>query len=106
MPLKRGTEHSTEDRSLSIENCLSPAFETTKRQRVSYGLRGIKLLHYNAETHTDFNVRKFIESNFVIEIDHQAYSPDLAPCDYRLFDYIKQRLGDGYFLICLYEPQN
>jgi len=30
----------------------------------------------------------------VIEIDHPPYSPDLAPCDYWLFDYIKQHLGD------------
>ncbi len=28
------------------------------------------------------------------EIDHPPYSPDFAPCDYWLFDYIKQRLED------------
>ena len=41
-----------------------------------------------------FSVRQFIDSNGAIEIDHPPYSPDLAPCDYWLFDYIKQRLGD------------
>ena len=72
----------------------SPAFESIKRQKVSTGLRGIKLPYDNANPHIHFNVRKFIESNGVIEIDHPPYSPDLAPCDYWLFDYIKQRLGD------------
>ena len=28
------------------------------------------------------------------DIDHQLYSPDLAPCDFWLFDYIKERLDD------------
>ena len=27
-------------------------------------------------------------------MDHPPYSPDLAPCDFWLFDYIKQRLSD------------
>ena len=84
---------NTVDNIYFIENCLSPAFESIKRQRVSSGLRGIKLLHDNAKPHIHFNVRKFIESNGVIEIDHPPYSPDLAFCDYWLFDYIKQRLG-------------
>ena len=28
------------------------------------------------------------------DIDHPPYSPDLAPCDFWLFDYIKERLDD------------
>jgi hypothetical protein len=27
-------------------------------------------------------------------IDHPPYSPDLAPCDYWLFDFVKQRLNE------------
>ncbi|KAL4463301.1 hypothetical protein ABPG72_013610 [Tetrahymena utriculariae] len=30
----------------------------------------------------------------VTPIKHPPYSPDLSPCDYWLFDFIKQRLGD------------
>ena len=82
-PLKKG---NTIDNIYYIENCLSPAFELIKRQRVSYGLRGIKLLLDNAKSHIHFNVSKFIESNVVIEIDHPPYSPDLGPCDFWLFD--------------------
>ena len=52
------------------------------------------MLHDNAKHHIHFNVRKFIESNGVIEIDHPLYLSDLAPCDSWLFDYINQRLQD------------
>ena len=77
-----------------IKNCFSPAFKSIKRQIVSYGLRGIKLLPDNAKSHIHFNVCKFKESTGLIVIDNPPYSPDLAPYDYWLFDYIKQRLGE------------
>ena len=81
----------TVDNIYNKEKRLSPAFESIKRQRVSSGLRGIKLMpnHYIAIPHIHFDVHKFIESNGVIEIDHPSYSPDLAPCEYWLFDYIE-----------------
>mgnify|MGYP003404033322 CR=1 FL=1 len=48
----------------------------------------------NARPHVHSSVIKYLnEQNFIL-IDHPAYSPDLAPCDFWLFDYIKQRLGD------------
>ena len=37
-------------------------------------------------------MHNFIESNEVIEINHPPYLSDLAPCDYWLFDYIKECL--------------
>ena len=82
------------DNQYYIENCLGPAFETIKRQRPATGLRRIKFLHDGAQPHIHSNTRNFIESNAMIEIDHPPYSPDLAPCDYWLFDYIKSHLGD------------
>ena len=30
----------------------------------------------------------------MILVKHPSYSPDLVPCDFQLFDYIKDRLGD------------
>lgn len=77
-----------------IHNCLEPAFDEVKRQRPSSGLRGILLLHDNARPHVSKMTRSFIEEQGVTEIDHPPYSPDLAPCDYWLFDYIKQHLED------------
>ena len=62
-----------------------------------FGLYGIKLLPDYAKQYAyiiHYDGRNFIESIWGIEINHPPYSQDLAPCDYWLFDYIKQRLGD------------
>ena len=85
---------TTIDHEYYIENCLGPAFDVVRRQRPSSGLRGMKHLHDNARHHVHSNTRRFIESSGIMDIDHPPYSPDLAPCDYWLFDYIKEHL-DG-----------
>lgn len=84
----------TLDSECYIENCLTPAFNEIRRQRPSSGLRGILLLHDNARPHVSQNTCSFIQDQGVTEIDHPPYSPDLAPSDYWLFDFIKQRLED------------
>jgi hypothetical protein len=37
---------------------------------------------------------RYVQESGMQIIDHPPYSPDLAPCDYWLFDHIKQHLGD------------
>ena len=54
----------------------------------------MKFLHDNARPHVHSNTRNFINSSGIIEIDYPPYSPDLAPCDFGLFDYIKKHLDD------------
>ena len=77
-----------------VENCLKPAFAQVRRERPRSGLRGILLLHDNARPHTAQNTENYLISQGVRTIDHPPYSPDLSPCDYWLFDYIKRNLGD------------
>jgi len=84
----------TIDSNYYIENCLGPAFDEVKRQRPSSGLRGMKLLHDGARPHTSNATNNFINSSGIMLIDHPPYSPDLAPCDYWLFDYVKRNLND------------
>jgi hypothetical protein len=40
------------------------------------------------------NVANYLKNEGSTIIDHSFYSPDLAPSDFWLFDYIKQRLDD------------
>jgi len=80
---------TTIDHNYYINNCLGPAFDQVCRQRKCSGLRGMKLLHDNARPHVHSNTRNFVKSSGIIEIDHPPYSPDLAPCDFWLFDYLK-----------------
>jgi len=77
-----------------IEDSLKPLIQTIKSQRVKSGVKRLKLLHDNAKPHVAKNVIKFLNNEKLPTISHPPYSPDLAPCDFWLFDYIKQRLTD------------
>ena len=65
-----------------------------KRDRHSSGCDGLVFHHDNARSHTSKEVKAFLEAEKFIIMDHPPYSPDLAPSDFRLFDYIKQSLSD------------
>jgi hypothetical protein len=39
-------------------------------------------------------VSNYLESECITIIKHLPYSPDLAPCDFWLFDFIKQNIPD------------
>jgi len=82
----------TIDHKYYIEKCLSPMIEEIKQQRPASGTRGLYLLHDNAKPHAHCDTVYFVQSNGMEIIDHPPYSPDLSPCDYWLFDYIKECL--------------
>lgn len=82
------------DNNYYIENCLTLAFEEVIRQRPSTGLKSIRLLHDGAGPHRHTNVKDFLTANGIVTIKHPPYSPDLAPCDFWFFDYIKKNLQD------------
>jgi len=54
----------------------------------------MKCQHANARPHVHSSVTRFLEREQFIIMGHPPYSPDLAPSDFWLNDYIKQRLGD------------
>ena len=64
------------------------------KTRKSSGTKGIKLLHDNAQTHTHSDVINYLTEEGINVMPHPPYSPDLAPCDYWLNDYIKRNLTD------------
>ncbi len=84
----------TIDHKYYIDNCLKPTLATLKQQRPTSGLKNMKILHDNAKPHVHINVKNFLEQEGITIIDHPPYSPDLAPCDFWLFDEIKRRLHD------------
>ena len=83
---------STIDNNYYIENCLKPLVGEMELQRPKTGVKNMKILHDNARPHTHKNVHNFLESQGIALIDHPPYSPDLAPCDFWLFDLIKFNL--------------
>ena len=84
----------TIDHTYYIENCLKPVVKEIWKQRRSNGTKGIKLLHDNAGPHRHSDVINYLTEEGINIMPHPPYLPDLAPCDYWLNDYIKNRLTD------------
>ena len=82
------------DAGTYIERCLKPMFKIIMKQRPSAGLANIRLHHDNARPHVASDVKAFLKDVHVPVFEHPAYSPDLAPSDFWLFDYLKKRLSD------------
>ncbi|MDR3550226.1 MAG: hypothetical protein P4L31_02345 [Candidatus Babeliales bacterium] len=82
----------TIDQDYYIDNCLEAVIEELMEQRPMTGTKGIKLLQDNARPHMTKRVLNFLKENRINLMPHPAYSPDLAPCDFWLFDYIKRNL--------------
>lgn len=82
------------DHHYYIDQCLRPLIDEIKRQRPSYGTRGIKIHHDNGTPHVHKDVSDYLESEGLTIIPHPPNSPDLSPCDFWLFDLIKDNLND------------
>jgi len=78
-----------------LKNCLKPVVRVIKQQRPTSGTKNMKILHDNAKPHIAKEVKKYLESEGIEIIRHPPYSPDLAPCDFWLFDLIKKQLVDA-----------
>ena len=87
-------KNKTIDNRYYIQKSLKPAFIELKRQRPTSGLKNVKLLHDNPRPHVHKNVKKFLTERGITLIQHPPYSPDLAPCDFWLFDKLKSSLGN------------
>jgi len=68
--------------------------QRVKRQRPSCGTRNIKIHHDNGKPHVHRDVCAYLESEGFTIIPHPPNSPDLSPCDFWLFDLIKDNLPD------------
>ncbi|CAF1616847.1 unnamed protein product [Adineta ricciae] len=79
-----------------VKSTILPLFtvDEIKRQRPSYGTRGIKIHHDNGKPHIHEQTCIYLRSERLTVIPHPANSPDLSPCGFWLFDFIKDNLTD------------
>lgn len=82
------------DHQSYIENCLQPVIEEIKKQRSRSGTHVIKLHHDNRGPHVHKDVLDYLRSEGITVVPQPPNSPDLSPCDFRLFDLIKRNLTD------------
>ena len=73
----------------SIIERLRSVIVEKRRGKISHG---VLLLHDNAPIHHCKIVQAAIRQIGFIELNHQAYSPDIAPSDYHLFSNLKEFL--------------
>ena len=92
MLIHRIEHRQTVDHHHYINQCFRPLIDEIKRQRPSYGTRGIEIHYGNGRPHVDKDVSDYLQSEGLARIPHPANSPDLSPCDFWLFDLIKDSL--------------
>ena len=83
--LERGKTANSVGYSEMLSTEMKPAIRTKHRGLLS----GVLLLHDNARTHTAIHTLQTLVNLSFTVLEHPAYSPDLVPSDYHLFDPLK-----------------
>jgi transposase len=79
-----------------ISHRLNPLSEW-QRSQIRRSDRRLHVHEENARPHTAKKVTEFLAGNRMKRAPHPPYSPDLAPYDFDLFGYIKDRLAGASF---------
>ncbi|CAF1537338.1 unnamed protein product [Adineta ricciae] len=74
------------------DECLKGLVRKLRKKRPLSTTHGIKLYHDNARPHTNDIVFDYLQEEKINVIPHPPYSPDLAPSDFWLFNYLKRNL--------------
>jgi transposase len=83
------------------QNCyleiLTRLREAVRRRRPKRQPDAWILHHDNASAHDALDVREFVAKKSIMKLDYPPYSPDLTPCDLRLFPKLKTALKGHRF---------
>ena len=79
------------------ESVLTRLVDFYQKRRPCTGVQGIKLLHDNAPAHKSATVQEYLKESGLDVLDHPPYSPDLSPCDFWLFQRLKEMLAGHRF---------
>ena len=74
----------------SLIKKLCSAILEKRRGKVSHG---VLLLHDNPPGHKSNVAQAAIRQTSVSELNHPAYSPDIAPTDYHMFSHLRKERG-------------
>ena len=81
----------------NVNHCVPEIFQARSKRRPRKGVRGLLLHHDNASVHTAAVTLDFVAANDFQLVIGPPYSPDLAPCDWFLFYYVKWQLKGKQF---------
>lgn len=80
-----------------IDFCLTPLVQILKNLRPRSRLDTWRFHHDNAPPHKAAITQEFLTKSGLTIIEHPPYSPDLAPCDFGLFPFVKDKLKGRHF---------
>ena len=89
-------EGKTMDAEYFCAHCLKSLKEKICSRRKRGGVSNIVLHFDNAWPHTACHTKEFLEREGFSVLGHPPYSPDLSPCDFFLFGYLKGALEGTY----------
>ena len=72
---------------------MQPLVDEIRQQRPSYGTDRIVLHQDKAKPHVHRHLSEYLQFEGITTIPHPPNSPDLAPRDFWLFDFIKRDLS-------------
>jgi histone-lysine N-methyltransferase SETMAR len=90
-------EGETMNSTYYVEQILAPLSEFDLSQRSGEREQVLTLHFDNAPIHNSAEVEGYLEDRGLSRMPHPAYSPDLAPCDFYLFGYLKGALAGQSF---------
>ena len=93
-----GAERGTSINStFFIDNILTPIINSEQFQKAKRWHRSFTLHIDNSRVHRSNEVKNFMQQNHLKNAPQPPYSPDLAPSDFYLFGYLKQKLKEIEF---------
>ena len=75
-----------------VRECLPLVLAAVAKRRPRTRHRGLLLHHDNAAAHRAAATQEFLHAERVHQLEHPPYSPDLAPCNFFVFPFVKSKL--------------
>ena len=79
------------------KKCLNKLINIWKKSNPNIDISKMILHQDNARIHNCAITKKFLEKKKIKILRHPPYSPDLSPCDYYMFNKIKNKLKGKVF---------
>ena len=80
-----------------VNHCLPKIFQAWCKRCPRMGVRCLLLHHDNVSVHTAAVTLDCLAASDVQLVTHPSYSPDLVPCDWVLFPFVKWQLKGKQF---------
>ena len=81
--------HRTVTSTWYVRECLPLVLAAVAIRRPRTKYPGLLLHHDNAAAHRVASTQEFLHAEKVHQLEHPPYSPDLTPCDFFVFPFVK-----------------